>query len=131
MQWNLEVVPVPVTDLDLSKAFYTTQVGFTLDLDIQISPDTRIVQLTPPGSACSIHLSTGPMTPGSLHGLQLVVPDITTAHTELTTRGVTVSPITHFENGERVEGPGEPWNSFLFFDDPDGNSWVVQERPAP
>ncbi|MRH91468.1 VOC family protein [Nocardia sp. SYP-A9097] len=130
MQWNLEVVPVPVSDLDNSKAFYTNQIGFTLDLDIQISPTTRIVQLTPPGSACSIHLSTAPMTPGSLHGLQLVVPDINTAHKELTTRGVTVSPITHFENGEQVAGPGEDWNSFIFFEDPDGNSWVIQERPA-
>ncbi|MFB7723325.1 VOC family protein [Nocardia sp. NPDC056100] len=130
MDWILEVVPVPVSNLDRAKDFYSTQVGFTLDLDIQISPDTRIIQLTPPGSTCSIHLSTGPMPPGSVSGLQLVVPDLDTAQTELSNRGVPVTEIMHFDQGTRLPGRGDPWNNFIFFDDPDGNSWVIQERPA-
>jgi catechol 2,3-dioxygenase-like lactoylglutathione lyase family enzyme len=132
MDWKLEVVQVPVTDVDRAKRFYGEQPGFAVDLDTQISDEVRIVQLTPPGSGCSIHLSTGihSMPPGMLEGLQLVVSDIEAAHSELVERGVEASPVQHVEDGEWVEGRGEDWNSFVFFSDPDGNGWVLQERPA-
>jgi catechol 2,3-dioxygenase-like lactoylglutathione lyase family enzyme len=92
----------------------------------------RVVQLTPPGSECSITIGTGlgDMPPGSLKGLQLVVTDIDAAHAELAERGVQVSPVQHFEAGTRVDGPGGDWNSFLFFADPDGNAWAVQQKPS-
>ena len=93
----------------------------------------RVVQLTPPGSACSITIGDGlsSAVPGSLKGLQLVVSDVGAARAELAGRGVEVSGVTHFEDGVPKDGPGGDWNSFLFFDDPDGNSWTVQQRPAP
>lgn len=130
--WKLEVVPVPVCDLDRAKHFYGEQCGFAVDLDIQISPAQRVVQLTPPGSGCSIHLSSGihKMVPGSLRGLQIVVGDLEAARRELLEHGVEVSPVRHMENGVWLDGPGRRWNSFAFFSDPDGNTWVLQERPA-
>ncbi|HEX8034429.1 MAG TPA: VOC family protein [Ktedonobacterales bacterium] len=132
MDWKLELVPVPVTDVDRAKRFYSEQVGFIVDHDTHISDTMRIVQLTPPGSACSIALGTGMgvSTPGSLQGLQLVVSDIEAARAELVGRGVEASPVQHFDGGVQVEGRGGDWNSFVFFTDPDGNSWTVQERPA-
>ena len=127
MQWNLEVVPVCVSDLDRAKRFYAEQVGFHLDLDLQLTADHRIVQLTPPGSGSCIQLKAGETR---LDGLQLVVPDVDAARAELAERGVEVSTVMHFENGARLEGRGGDWNSFVFFSDPDGNAWVVQERPS-
>jgi catechol 2,3-dioxygenase-like lactoylglutathione lyase family enzyme len=132
VDWKLEVVPVPVSDVDLAKRFYSEQVGFTIDLDTWLSDEIRLVQLTPPGSGCSIHLSTGILNipPGVLEGLQLVVSDIEAAHNELVESGVEASPVQHMEGGEWVDGRGGEWNSFVFFRDPDGNSWVLQEGPA-
>ncbi|WP_285035585.1 VOC family protein [Plantibacter sp. ME-Dv--P-095] len=127
MHWNLEVVPVSVADVDRAKAFYDEQLGFHLDLDHRVSDDLRIVQLTPPGSASSIQLKVGDTR---LEGLQLVVDDVDAARSELAERGVDVTPVMHFENGVRLEGRGGDWNSFVFFADPDGNTWVIQERPA-
>lgn len=132
MNWKLELVVVPVADVDRAKRFYSEQVGFVVDHDTRTGGGMRIVQLTPPGSACSIAIGTGlgEMPPGSLKGLQLVVSDIEAAHAELVGRGVAASPIQHFGDGGMVEGRGDAWNSFVFFSDPDGNSWAVQERPA-
>jgi catechol 2,3-dioxygenase-like lactoylglutathione lyase family enzyme len=132
MEWKLEVVIVPVTDVDRAKHFYSEQVGFVVDHDTRISDALRIVQLTPPGSGCSIVIGAGmsEMTPGSQQGVQLVVPDIEAARAQLLARGVEASTIQHNEGGAWVEGRGGDWNSFIFFNDPDGNGWVVQERPA-
>lgn len=132
MDWKLEVVTVPVSDVERAKHFYKEQVGFLVDVDRAMSETFRVVQMTPPGSACSITIGTGltPMRSGSLKGLQLVVPDIQAARAQLVERGVDVSPVQHFDDGVPVEGPGGPWNSFIFFDDPDGNSWTVQEKPV-
>ena len=132
MDWKLEVVPIPVTDVDRAKRFYAEQVGFVVDLDTRIGEDVRLVQLIPPGSGCSIQLSTGilSMPPGALEGLQLIVSDIEAARAELVERGVEAGPVQHMENGEWVGGRGGRWNSFIFFSDPDGNGWVLQERPA-
>ena len=130
MDWKLEVVVVPVSDVDRAKAFYSEKVGFNVDVDTRVGDDMRIVQLTPPGSACSITLGPTLAAPGSLKGLQLVVSDVEAARSELAERGVDVSPVRHIEDGAWVDGPGEAWNSFIFFDDPDGNSWAVQEKPS-
>ena len=132
MDWKLEVVVVPVSDVDRAKHFYSEQVGFHVDTDMRMGEEFRVVQLTPPGSECSITIGTGlgDMPPGSLKGLQLVVTDIDAAHAELAERGVQVSPVQHFEAGTRVDGPGGDWNSFLFFADPDGNAWAVQQKPS-
>ena len=132
MEWQLETVPVPVADIDRSIRFYREQVGFAVDLDTTFGNGARMVQLTPPGSACSIHLTSGlvEMEPGSLKGPQLVVSDVEAARAGLWERGVDVSAVYHFEDGARVDGPGGRWNSFVSFADPDGNVWVVQERPA-
>jgi catechol 2,3-dioxygenase-like lactoylglutathione lyase family enzyme len=118
MDMKLELIPVPVTDVDRAKAFYVDKVGFNPDHDHQVSDDLRFVQLTPPGSGCSISIGTGltTMPPGSLEGLQLVVKDIEEAHRELAARGVEVSDIQDL-----------PWGSFVFFADPDGNRWNVQQ----
>lgn len=130
MDWKLEVVPVPVSDVDQAKRFYAEKVGFVVDLDTRIGEEVRLVQLTPPGSACSIHLNTGlDVPPGSVQGLQLVVPDIEIARAELVERGVEASPVQHVDEGVWVEGRGGEWNAFVFFSDPDGNGWVLQERP--
>jgi catechol 2,3-dioxygenase-like lactoylglutathione lyase family enzyme len=120
MDYKLELVAVPVTDVDRAKAFYTEQAGFNADHDHVVSDDMRFVQLTPPGSACSIALGRGitDAAPGSLAGLQLVVSDIQQAHSELRDRGVEVSDVQDF-----------PWGSFVFFSDPDGNRWSVQQIP--
>ena len=120
MDWKLELVTVPVSDVERSKAFYVEQAGFVLDHDHQVNEELRFVQLTPRGSACSIALGTGltEMPPGSLHGLQLVVADIHEARAELVGRGVEVSAVQDF-----------PWGSFVFFSDPDGNRWAVQQLP--
>jgi len=132
IHFRLEVVPVPVSDVDRAKRFYGEQVGFNVDLDTQIGDGIRLVQLTPPGSACSIHLSTGifDTPPGVLEGLQLVVSDIEAAQAELIERGVEASSVQHMDDGVWVDGRGGDWNSFVFFSDPDGNGWVLQERPA-
>jgi catechol 2,3-dioxygenase-like lactoylglutathione lyase family enzyme len=132
MDWKLEVVVIPVADVDRAKRFYSEQVGFVVDVDHRAGKDFRVVQLTPPGSACSVTIGTGlvAMPPGSVKGLQLVVSDIEAARAELVARGVDVSQIQHFEDGVAVDGPGGAWNSFIFFSDPDGNGWTVQERPA-
>ncbi len=132
MDLKLEVVPVPVSDVDRAKTFYTERLGFVVDLDTRIGDEMRLVQLTPPGSGCSIHLSTGilKMPPGVLEGLQLVVSDIEDARAELVERGVEAGPVQHMEDGVWVEERGGEWNSFVFFGDPDGNGWVLQERPA-
>ena len=117
MDWKLELVQVPVSDVDRAIAFFKDQAGFNLDHDHQPSADLRFVQLTPPGSGCSIAM--GPpseMAPGSLQGLQLVVPDIEAAHAELSGRGVEVGEIQDL-----------PWGSFVFCKDPDGNGWAVQQ----
>jgi catechol 2,3-dioxygenase-like lactoylglutathione lyase family enzyme len=130
MDWKLELVPVPVADVDRAKRFYNEQVGFVVDHDTRVSDTMRFVQLTPPGSACSIVLGASSNPPGSVQGLQIVVSDIEAAQAELAERGVDVSKVLHFEGGEQVEGRGGEWNSFVFFSDPDGNSWTLQERPA-
>ncbi|HEX6132134.1 MAG TPA: VOC family protein [Actinomycetota bacterium] len=134
MEMKLEVVVVPVSDVDRAKAFYADRCGFHVDVDDSPSPGFRVVQLTPPGSACSVTIGTGiaRMEPGTLKGLQLVVDDVEKARTFLAERGVDVSPVRHVDQttGEWVDGPGGPWNSFVFFDDPDGNAWAVQEKPA-
>ena len=118
MDWRLELVQVPVSDIDRAKAFYTEQAGFNADHDHRVSDEIRFVQLTPPGSPTSIALGTGmsDMAPGSVHGLQLVVEDVEAARAELAARGVEVSEVQDF-----------PWGSFVFFSDPDGNSWSVQQ----
>ncbi len=120
MDWKLELIAVPVSDVDRAKAFYTDQVGFNPDHDHKVSDEIRFVQLTPPGSACSIALGNGVVDtpPGSLQGLQLVVSDIQAAHDELAGRGVDVTEVQTF-----------PWGSFVFFSDPDGNGWSVQQLP--
>jgi catechol 2,3-dioxygenase-like lactoylglutathione lyase family enzyme len=132
MDLKLELLPVPVTDVDRAKAFYSDRCGFVVDLDHQLGDDFRLVQLTPPGSACSIMIGTGTVKtePGSIQGVQLVVTDIEAARAELVERGLEISPVRHYENGEWIEGKGGDWNSFAFFDDPDGNGWVLQERPS-
>jgi catechol 2,3-dioxygenase-like lactoylglutathione lyase family enzyme len=132
MDFRLEVVPVPVSDVDRAKRFYSEQAGFVVDLDTRIGDEMRLVQLTPPGSACSIHLSTRilGMLAGVLEGLQLVVPDIEVARAQLVERGVEASSVQHMDDGVWVEGRGGDWNSFVFFSDPDGNGWVLQQSPA-
>jgi catechol 2,3-dioxygenase-like lactoylglutathione lyase family enzyme len=121
MDWKLELVAVPVSDVDRAKAFYADKVGFNADHDYTISPEMRFVQLTPPGSACSIAIGLGitTATPGSVQGLQLVVSDIHAARAHLLERGVEVGEVQVFD-----------WGSFVFFNDPDGNRWAVQQVPA-
>jgi catechol 2,3-dioxygenase-like lactoylglutathione lyase family enzyme len=131
MDWKLEVVVVPVSDVDRAKAFYADQVGFQVDVDHR-DGDFRVVQLTPHGSGCSISFGTGinPSEPGTLGGLQITVSDIEQAHRELSERGVEVSDIQHFVHGSPQPGPDPeraPFNSFVFFADPDGNRWAIQE----
>jgi catechol 2,3-dioxygenase-like lactoylglutathione lyase family enzyme len=120
MDFKLELVAVPVSDVDKAKAFYVDQAGFNADQDHQVSDDLRFVQLTPPGSACSIAIGKGvtDAVPGSVRGLQVVVTDIEEARAELVGRGVDASEIQDF-----------PWGRFVFFADPDGNGWAVQELP--
>jgi catechol 2,3-dioxygenase-like lactoylglutathione lyase family enzyme len=132
MDWKIELVPVPVSDVERAKRFYAEKLGFAVDFDMPVSDEMRLVQLTPPGSACSILVSSGVLEtePGSVQGVQIVVDDISGARAQLVDRGVEVSPIRRFEDGEWRDGPGGRWNSFVFFDDLDGNGWVLQERPS-
>ena len=118
MDWKLELVAIPVSDVERAKAFYVDQVGFNADQDNRVNEELRFVQLTPPGSGCSIAFGTGITTaaPGSVEGLQLVVTDIEAAHAHLVERGVAVSEIADM-----------PWGSFVYFADPDGNRWAVQQ----
>jgi predicted enzyme related to lactoylglutathione lyase len=120
VDWKLELVAVPVADVDRAKAFYVDQVGFNADHDHRVSDTMRFVQLTPPGSACSIAIGQGIMDtpPGSVQGLQMVVSDIEAARGQLAGRGVEVGDVQDF-----------PWGRFLFFMDPDGNGWAVQQLP--
>ena len=120
MDWKLELVAIPVSDVDRAKDFYVDKVGFHADHDHRVSDELRFVQLTPPGSACSIALGTGIVdtAPGSVKGLQLVVPDADGARAELLERGVEVGDVQEL-----------PWGKFVFFEDPDGNAWSVQELP--
>jgi catechol 2,3-dioxygenase-like lactoylglutathione lyase family enzyme len=130
MDWKLELVVVPVSDVDRSKAFYTEQVGFGVLVDRQVSEHFRVVQLTPPGSACSIALMTNPDAAGTVYGLHMVVNDIDAARSVLADGGVPASDIFHFEAGGQVPGPDPDrgdYNSFMSFQDPDGNGWLVQE----
>ena len=130
MDFKLELLPIPVSDVERARHFYADRAGFALDLDHRISEDLRIVQLTPAGSACSILLGSGTdRPPGSVRGVQLVVDDIDAARALLVAGGVDITPVRHFDNGEWADGRGGPWNCFAFFDDPDGNGWVLQERP--
>jgi catechol 2,3-dioxygenase-like lactoylglutathione lyase family enzyme len=120
VDWKLELVSVPVSDVDRAKAFYTEKAGFNPDHDHTVSDELRFVQLTPPGSACSIAIGSGisETEPGSVQGLQMVVEDIEAARAELVERGVEVGDVQQF-----------PWGSFVFFSDPDGNGWAVQQLP--
>ncbi|MFJ4768890.1 VOC family protein [Streptomyces uncialis] len=128
MDWTLEVIVVPVTDVDRSLAFYRDKVGFHVDLDMEVMPGARVVQLTPRGSGCSIALTdglpspTGEARPGSYHGLQLVVTDIEAARAELTGRGLEVTGPQRYGDSDGA--------TFLYFTDPDGNGWAVQEYRA-
>jgi predicted enzyme related to lactoylglutathione lyase len=134
MNWTLELIVVPVSDIDRSKAFYADQVGFGLDVDHRAGEDFRVVQLTPPGSACSIALMRNqPSAPGSLHGLHLCVADIEAARTQLVAKGVDASDSFHF--GDAGQQPGldperRSYATFLTFHDPDGNTWLVQEKKS-
>jgi catechol 2,3-dioxygenase-like lactoylglutathione lyase family enzyme len=130
VDWRLEVVVVPVSDVDRAKAFYIDKAGFNLDVDHRAGDDFRIVQLTPRGSACSITVMRNTEAAGSVQGLHLVVSDIDEARAELVERGIDVSEIFHFESGGQVPGPDpqrSDHNSFFSFGDPDGNGWPVQE----
>ena len=120
MEMKLELVSVPVSDVDRAKAFYVEKIGFNADHDHRVTVDLRFVQLTPPGSACSIAIGTGltDMAPGSVKGLQMVVADIKAVRDELTKRGAEVSEIDV-----------QPWGSFVYFNDPDGNAWALQQLP--
>lgn len=133
MDYKLEVVLVPVSDVDRAKVFYTEQLGFTLDVDHRAGDEFRVVQMTPRGSACSISMGVGitDAAPGSIRGLHLVVADIETAHAELVGRGVGVSDIRHMTSDGWRPGPDPAhtdYNSFADFSDPDGNTWILQER---
>ena len=121
MNWELQLVAIPVSDVDRAKEFYVEKLGFNPDHDHRVSDDVRFVQLTPPGSACSIAIGEGVVDapPGSVKGMQLVVSDIEAAHAQLVERGVEVSDVQEF-----------PWGSFVFFSDPDGNGWAVQQIPS-
>jgi predicted enzyme related to lactoylglutathione lyase len=121
MDWKLELVTIPVSDVDRAKSFYADKVGFNADHDHTVSDEIRFVQLTPPGSACSIALGKGLVdtAPGSAQGLQIVVPDVDAARAELAGRGVNVSAVQEF-----------PWGRFVFFSDPDGNGWALQQLVA-
>jgi predicted enzyme related to lactoylglutathione lyase len=120
MEWKLELVAIPVSDVDRAKSFYVDQIGFDADHDHAVSAEVRFVQLTPPGSACSIAIGKGvtDAPPGSVQGMQMVVSDIEAAHSALAERGVDVSDVQDF-----------PWGRFVFFSDPDGNKWAVQQLP--
>ena len=121
MDWKIELVAIPVTDVDRAKAFYVEQVGFNADHDYQVTDDLRFVQLTPPGSACSVVMGTGvtEMPPGSQKGVQVVVADVEAARQDLLAHGVQASDVDD-----------QPWGSFVTFSDPDDNTWALQQLPA-
>jgi predicted enzyme related to lactoylglutathione lyase len=120
MDWKIELLAVPVTDIDRAKAFYVDQVGFTADHDVRVNENLRFVQLTPPGSACSIAIGEGitDMVPGSQKGIQIVIADAETARDALIAKGVAASDIDD-----------QPWGRFVYFSDPDGNAWALQQLP--
>ncbi|MFT2815866.1 VOC family protein [Leifsonia sp. A12D58] len=120
MDWKIELIPIPVTDTDRSKAFYVDQVGFNADFDVVVNENLRFVQLTPPGSACSICFGVGisEMEPGSQKGIQIVVPDADAAREQLITAGVDASEVDE-----------QDWGRFVYFADPDGNTWALQQLP--
>jgi len=133
LQFKLELVLIPVADVDRAKTFYAENAGFNLDVDHRAGDSFRVVQLTPPGSACSISIGLGitDAEPGSVRGTHLVVSDIVAAHADLVSRGVQVSEIRHFGAGAWLPGPDpehSDYGSFADFSDPDGNTWVLQER---
>ncbi len=133
MDFKLELVILPVTDVDRAKDFYIDRAGFRLDVDHRAGEDFRIVQLTPPGSACSVTLMRNPDAAGSVQGLHLIVTDIDAARAELAGRDLDVSDVFHFGAGGQLPGPDPQrgsYNSFLSFSDPDGNGWLVQEVKA-
>ena len=135
MDWKIEVVTVPVSDIDRARDFYAERVGFEVDIDFKVSDDVRFVQLTPPGSACSIHLGKGTvdMEPGSIDGVFLVVLDVHAARVQLVERGVEVGELQVFEDGAyrpAKEGEDLDYVGCVFFSDPDGNRWCVQQIPA-
>lgn len=136
MKWTLEVVVVPVTDIDRAKAFYAEQLGFAVDHDTVVGPGRRVVQLTPPGSGCSVVIGEGVvphMPPGSIQGLQLVVADVVAAHAQLVSRGVEVSDVVSVDgDDEKVRRAGTALDNvgFVHFRDPDGNGWAVQQISA-
>ncbi|HZR97100.1 MAG TPA: glyoxalase superfamily protein [Chloroflexota bacterium] len=132
MDMKLEVVLIPVADVDRAKAFYVEQVGFNLDVDHRAGDQFRVVQMTPPGSACSVTIGTGltDAAPGSVRGMHLIVSDIAAARAELVGRGVAVSEVRHFADGAWAPGADpehRDYASFADFADPDGNTWVLQE----
>ncbi len=128
MEMKLEVVQVSVSDVDRARDFYSEQLGFNVDVDTVVPGGMRVVQLTPPGSGCSIQLVGGGEPQ---RGLTLVVSDIVAVHAELTKLGAPLSDVVHFEDGKQVPGRSdEPWSTMVFFTDSDGNKWIVQERPA-
>lgn len=134
MDWKIEVVTIPVSDVDSARDFYVEKVGFEVDIDHQISDEIRLVQLTPPGSACSIHLgiSTVDMEPGDLDGLFLVVSDVRAARAYLAERGVEVGDFQVFDEGAyrpAIEGENLDYVGFVYFSDPDGNRWCIQQIP--
>jgi len=133
MNWTLELIVMPVSDVDRAKAFYTDKAGFNVDVDFS-NGDFRVVQLTPPGSACSITLMRNEAAAGTLQGIHLIVPDIEAARATLVERGMDVSELYHFERGgpqKTGPAPGRgDYETFLSFSDPDGNGWVVQEVPS-
>ena len=138
MDYKLELVLIPVTDVDRAKTFYTEKVGFNLDVDHRAGDHFRVVQMTPPGSSCSISVGIGltDSAPGTAKGMHLVVTDIVAARQELFSRGVGISDVRHLEDGAWVPGPDpehKDYGSFADFQDPDGNTWVLQEvrRGAP
>ena len=130
MDMKLELIVVPVADVDRAKAFYAAKAGFTVDVDFSAGEDFRVVQLTPPGSACSISIMKNKETAGSLQGLHLVVTDIDAARAELAGRGLEVGEVFHFEAGGQAPGHDperRDYGSFASFSDPDGNGWLLQE----
>ncbi len=132
MDWTLELVVVPVSDVDRAKSFYVDKAGFVELVDTSAGDNFRVVQLVPPGSACAIAIGTGisPMAPGSLHGLHVCVPDIEAARAELVGRGTEVGEMFHMGEGGQTPGPDperRSYNSFFPFNDPDGNTWLIQE----
>ena len=134
MDWKIEVVTVPVSDIDRARDFYAEKVGFDVDIDFEVSDDVRLVQLTPPGSACSIHLGKGTvdMEPGSIDGVFLVVRDVRAARAQLVERGVEVGELQVFDEGAYRPAEEEDLDNVgcVFFSDPDGNRWCVQQIPA-